>query len=377
MYFNLFNLLIFFGVFQGIILGVVLLSLRKKGDMNTIFLSCLIFSLSLSIGKHLIIDLYKENEWGHALILPVSCFLLMGPFLYFYVKTTLGKKIIPGKNLFLHLLPGLIFLIIQIVIFINTWISNSVVHQSIISFFQLCEQGLGLISLVVYGILSLKKVIRYQKAITDYYSNIEYITLQWLINLLIALFLGWLLILFMTLIDLIIYGFTLPQSAYYFVFIYIGIIIHYFGLRKLTMTHFPILRPLEQINTTVNDNTEEIEEERDDAKVEIEKLEEIMVTEKPYLDPNLTLDSLSEMVGIHSKKLSTILNQKMNTSFYDFINTARVEEVKRKINDSNHSHLTILGIALESGFNSKSSFNAIFKKYTGMTPREFKNQKPS
>nr|WP_271711474.1 helix-turn-helix domain-containing protein [Marinigracilibium pacificum] len=83
------------------------------------------------------------------------------------------------------------------------------------------------------------------------------------------------------------------------------------------------------------------------------------------------------MVGIHSKKLSTILNQKMNTSFYDFINTARVEEVKRKINDSNHSHLTILGIALESGFNSKSSFNAIFKKYTGMTPREFKNQKPS
>ncbi|MCX2745886.1 helix-turn-helix domain-containing protein [Mangrovivirga sp. M17] len=245
--------------------------------------------------------------------------------------------------------------------------------QSIISIFQLVEQVLGLLSLMIYGYLSLKLVIKYQKRITEYYSNIEYITLQWLINLLIGLFIGWLFLLFLTMVDLFVFDFTLPQSAYYLLFIYVGVIIHYFGLRKLTMIHFPALRPLEVLEKKPETPTNHLEPDKTEDAKEIQKLEKIMVEKKPFLDPNLTLDSLSDLLGVHSKKLSMILNQKMGTSFYDFINKARVEEVKIKIADPENDHLTILGIALDSGFNSKSSFNAIFKKYTGMTPRQYKS----
>ncbi|QCK13861.1 helix-turn-helix domain-containing protein [Mangrovivirga cuniculi] len=373
MYFNLFNLLIFFGALQGIIIGIVLLFFKKKEDQSTLFLSWLIFSLSLTIGKHFLIDFSKANQWDIIVKPPVSCFLLMGPFLFFYVRATLGKKIKTNIKFFIHLIPGLIFLVIQLIIFIESGFGEELMDQSIISIFQLIEQVLGLLSLMIYGYLSLKLVIKYQKKITEFYSNIEYITLQWLINLLIGLFIGWLFLLFLTMVDLFVFDFTLPQSAYYLLFIYVGVIIHYFGLRKLTMIHFPTLRPLEVLEKKPDIQKNDIESDKDEDTKEIQKLEKIMVENKPFLDPNLTLDSLSDLLGVHSKKLSMILNQKMGTSFYDFINKARVEEVKVKIADPGNDHLTILGIALDSGFNSKSSFNAIFKKYTGMTPRQYKN----
>ena len=103
-------------------------------------------------------------------------------------------------------------------------------------------------------------------------------------------------------------------------------------------------------------------------------LEKVLLTEKPYLDEQLTLGKLAQLVDTTDKKLSTLLNQQMNTTFYDLINKYRVDTVKEKLNSTEFENLTLLGIAYESGFKSKTSFNRIFKKETGLSPSEYKKK---
>ena len=111
------------------------------------------------------------------------------------------------------------------------------------------------------------------------------------------------------------------------------------------------------------------DEELDKLKV---KLNQILEHEKRYLDEDLTLTTLAQQLDTTDKKLSTLLNQYINTNFYDLINSYRIEAVKEKMSLTAFDGLTLLGIAYESGFKSKTSFNRIFKKETGKSPSEFK-----
>ena len=78
-----------------------------------------------------------------------------------------------------------------------------------------------------------------------------------------------------------------------------------------------------------------------------------------------------------SYHLSQLLNENLNQKFYDFVNGYRVEEAKRALFDPANDHLTILAVALEAGFSSKSAFNAAFKKFAGTTPSDFRKQRPA
>ena len=104
------------------------------------------------------------------------------------------------------------------------------------------------------------------------------------------------------------------------------------------------------------------------------KLERIIDVEKPYLREDLTLKDLAELLQITDKKMSALLNRYLNTSFYDYINGLRVVEVKKRIQDPAFEKYTLLAIALECGFNSKASFNRIFKKMTEVSPSEYKKR---
>lgn len=97
-----------------------------------------------------------------------------------------------------------------------------------------------------------------------------------------------------------------------------------------------------------------------------------METEKPYLDPNISLHGLSKNLMIPDHYMSQIINTKLKLNFYDFINNYRIEEAKRIFTNPKQNHLTVLEVAIEVGFNSKSAFNRAFKKATQKTPSEFK-----
>lgn len=102
-----------------------------------------------------------------------------------------------------------------------------------------------------------------------------------------------------------------------------------------------------------------------------DRLDQLMVEEQPYLDPDLTLRSLAEMLGIQANQLSQLLNEGFNQNFSEYINTYRLETFKTKAADPSQQHLTILALAYDSGFNSKTVFNTFFKKMMGKTPSAY------
>ncbi|MBN1154366.1 AraC family transcriptional regulator [candidate division KSB1 bacterium] len=101
---------------------------------------------------------------------------------------------------------------------------------------------------------------------------------------------------------------------------------------------------------------------------------EFMDKEKPYRDNGLTLNQLGAMVNISPHNLSEIFNTQFHQNFFDFINSYRLEDVKQALIDGSKQHLTILALAFDAGFNSKTSFNTIFKKYVHMTPSEYRSK---
>jgi TolB-like protein/class 3 adenylate cyclase/AraC-like DNA-binding protein len=100
-----------------------------------------------------------------------------------------------------------------------------------------------------------------------------------------------------------------------------------------------------------------------------EKILQFFTAESPYLDPQLSLSSLAQAIDLHPNQLSLLINDIIGMNFNEFINSYRLEAFKQKALDPANSHLTLLGLAYESGFNSKTVFNAFFKKWEGMTPR--------
>ena len=106
----------------------------------------------------------------------------------------------------------------------------------------------------------------------------------------------------------------------------------------------------------------------------VKKLVLFMETEKPYLIPDLTLANLSKQVDIPTHHLSQTINEKLKCNFLDFINQYRVKEAQSMLVNPKLEHYTILSIAYEAGFNSKSTFYSAFKKYAKMTPSQYKKQ---
>jgi AraC-like DNA-binding protein len=104
----------------------------------------------------------------------------------------------------------------------------------------------------------------------------------------------------------------------------------------------------------------------------LRRLLDVMESEKPYTDGELTLPRLAARLSVSTHHLSQVINERLNQSFSDFVNSYRVEEAKRRLRDPASGHYSLLAIAEDVGFNSKSSFNTAFKKQTGMTPSEFR-----
>jgi AraC-like DNA-binding protein len=111
------------------------------------------------------------------------------------------------------------------------------------------------------------------------------------------------------------------------------------------------------------------EKKQDEA---LSKLQQFMMDEKPYLNPTLTIQDVSNTIQIPTRELSILINHQLDQHFYDFVNSYRIEHAKEILQDTAKSKLTILEILYEVGFNSKSSFNTAFKKHTGYTPTDYR-----
>jgi len=108
-----------------------------------------------------------------------------------------------------------------------------------------------------------------------------------------------------------------------------------------------------------------------DAEHYYDKLESFMRREQPFLEPQLSLRQLAQMIDLHPNYLSQLLNERIGLNFSEYINGYRLDSFKNSVQNPKNQHLTLLGLALDSGFSSKTVFNTFFKKQMGMTPREY------
>ncbi|WP_353164564.1 helix-turn-helix domain-containing protein [Empedobacter brevis] len=130
------------------------------------------------------------------------------------------------------------------------------------------------------------------------------------------------------------------------------------------------LKPIKKV-VSKEKSISEINEEKNK---EIESLKDFMVKNEPYLDSSLTIQDLAEQVEMPVKDLSTLINLYMDKHFFDFVNEYRIEKAMQILKDASQKELTVLEILYKVGFNSKSSFNTSFKKYTGKTPTDFRKE---
>jgi AraC-like DNA-binding protein len=129
------------------------------------------------------------------------------------------------------------------------------------------------------------------------------------------------------------------------------------------------LKELSSVKIDKKENSKRVSENR--LSELNEKLKILMYSEKVYLDNDLSLPKLAKRLGASSNETSYLINEVYQDNFYNFINKYRIEASKDLLLSEKYSHLNILGIAYESGFNSKTTFNTTFKKYVGLSPTEF------
>ncbi|MBL0737217.1 helix-turn-helix transcriptional regulator [Flavobacterium sp. GN10] len=122
-----------------------------------------------------------------------------------------------------------------------------------------------------------------------------------------------------------------------------------------------------------NEITEKIENENEEIKTQISTLKQYMIEKEPFLDPSLTIQELSNQINIPVRDLSILINHQMDQHFFDFVNEYRIQKAMEILKNPSKKDLTVLEILYEVGFNSKSSFNTSFKKYTNLTPTAYRN----
>jgi AraC-like DNA-binding protein len=383
---RIYDILILPAVIQGIILSLILLFRQNANRLASRFLAALIIALSLQNMKfyyslNLLVN-YITNTNGNPdygiqfLSFPVSGVLFIGPSLFFYVQSLTSSDFkFPRSHLF-HFIPGFIFTIINAIAFISAASASAPTHASTVSVFSAVSSTENFLAIALsfyYIVLSIRLVHRHERWVFQHFSSASSKSLKWLRNLIVSLSLVWIVWLFAVVINFFTHDFILTYLSSYPFQILTSVIIFWIGYvgfieGELFSTEISFEKKIDNLNT--------VSEKPLEAKNEVRKaLLRAMEMNRLFLVPDLTLAMLSHQLNLSPRSISQTLNSDLNINFHDFINAYRVDEVKKRLPDPQYAHLTILAIALDSGFNSKSSFNRIFMKATGVSPKEFKEGK--
>lgn len=323
------NDLFFAGIISVGLTFAVSLAFAKNGNRtgNRLLAAALLLAI-LEIAHLLIADI----EPGTRLL---SCSMAIGPLIYLYVLKYSRPSFKLSRKHLLHFIPVLIQL-----------------------FFQRLEI-IAPLSIVLY-------TYRSQQLISDFYRQLEPVLMdrplakmRWLRRLLKAL-------LYVSVLWQV-GSLIIPTSDAVFSMVFVIIMIRLAALA--------FLAPLTEIPAQIPAAAKPMADA--ELKQKGSWLKKAMEAGHFYRDPELTLGSLSEQLGVHTHELSRVINIALKKNFYDFINEYRVMDVARKMHDPAYNHITLLGIAFEAGFNSKSTFNRIFRQVTGKSPAEFKKESPT
>ncbi len=370
--FTLYNLLIIIGIVQGFITSFLLL-ISKKNRRSNRFLALGIISfcfLSLKTLWHTL------NLWETHFIkyFPNAVEVVTGPLMYFFVIYLLNNTFNFKRKHFIHFLP---FTISQTYAFVVYFLAISttdlaqkdalanLLHFNLI---KRIEDYLGFLSLIIYISLGYFKLLEYKKWLNNTTSDNTYPSFNWLKNV-FSLFAILGILVSINLIGNPLFNLREHTLIPWQLFnIFLAFLIYYLGFMGYKQPHY-------EISITQNNNLPKKAEQLNlELSNKINKaIKKALEEDKLFLMPTLSIKYFSKKININQRQVSQIINTQFNKSFRELINEYRVEEVKSKLQEANLKQLSILGIALECGFNSEASFYRIFKKQVGISPKEFIN----
>jgi len=373
---SLADLLFALVIFQLLMLSFLLFTSKGRRTSNTL-LGAFFLSICLNLADVFLFRLgvyfnYPTFAgWGNSLP------LVFGPLLYFYTRSVIYKNFTITLKWLLHFLPFFAFFLITEVYYlaqpndIKESILKNLASQHLAPAFTYVS-AVVFIQFFAYAFASIQLVAWYKKTSSQLTSSPLYTNVSWLYSTLVF----FILVMVITTLNSV---FAQTALAKYYLFIF-NIVI----LAVLVFVIQVLMKALRQSRFFAFDEQElraspsrEITDpvERQEKEQIVEKLMLYMHSDKPYLEPELSLAQLAAQLSLKPRALSEAINDIRQQNFFDFINRYRIEEATRLLTNPEDKKITVLEVLYQVGFNSKSSFNTLFKKYTGITPTEFrKNQ---
>ncbi|MEL7119547.1 MAG: helix-turn-helix domain-containing protein [Bacteroidota bacterium] len=376
--FNIYSTPLLVLVLQGLIFTVLLINryFAKKNISDLLLALVLLITCyhrtTYTIGFMNWYDVYRNTKINY-MLLPMD--LAFPPLLYFYVKsvTTAGFKLL-RKDIW-HFVPAMVYIVFKLFIYAydanqpgfadtqNGVLKVAIEFKYVNPLISIVEYG----QMLIYLAFTIQLYWMYRKRIQQFFSNTYRLELNWIRNFLFIYSFLFLYMVFEGTIDAFIVELSWTQNWWYHFISALAIL--YIGVKGY-LTDTSKLSALEFKNIDINQK-EVSDDELPLLNEQKQKLENYMLREQPYLDPDLNLTELAKKLKMSRTHLSETINTGFQMNFNDFINSYRVNAVKEALKSGKQEELSLLGIAMECGFNSKATFNRVFKKLTGYSPTQF------
>jgi AraC-like DNA-binding protein len=364
------DIVILLTILQLAVFSLFLFVRGMRGKKELVYLALFFFSLAVNIGSH---GFIKHNEYyflihyPHILSIGEPFAFLYGPFAFLYITRSINNA--PSRPLgeIMHFIPFTLFVVY--LCFSFYFFDAFEKQRRVLSMSVVSAQGVIALTIVLqaqiltYFIILSHRFISYKKKLKNQFSSINKMDFSWLVQFLLVLLSLWM-------IDIVrfvggIFGNVEQMTAESILYIAAALFCYFILFSALKQPH--VFLPANQ--------DADREQKRNLSELTLKeyqgRLSEIMDKEKPHLKPELSLNQLSEAVGIPSRSLSEVIRSSGMDNFYDFINDYRVREFIDLVRRPEMRGRTVLDFMLEAGFNSKSAFNKAFKKKTGKNPGSY------
>ncbi len=373
--FNIINLLISVSLIVALSFGLLLLIPRGINNKADKFLAALMLVIAFWNASLLTLDLGIYRFAAGIIWIPMTFSLALGPCFYFYVKSITSTHQISKPRVWPHFVPVMLEVALFFYeVFTGLPLGLGYFQTTTYQALNPLVDAAAITSFVIYGYLARQKIKQYHRWVNQNFSDSRRYNLNWLQRLssVFLIFLMFWLSYFIT--DYFIFEYQLSIYDYYPFHLSLAIISIWLCVEAFR--HNSIVFPEKVIsydhkskdsNASNTAESAELKERGEWLKTEIE-------SNLLYLDPDLSLRSLAATLKIHPNQLSKIINDGLEKNFSDFINEYRVAAVVEQLKEASYKDKTFLAIAYDCGFNSKATFNRVFKKTTGKTPLQYKKQ---
>lgn len=362
------------GIILSFFLGIVLFT-KKNKSLSDKILAVWLFVIALHLFSY---SIYTQGYWEkypHLIGITVPFPLLYGPLIYLYVLYSIKDQKYFQKINYLHFLPALLTYIYMFPFYVGYTAEEKIkVDKGIVEDYSTFS-NLLLVAFIVSGfsylILTYRKLLLHKKMLDSNFSSHNRLKLNWLrysIFCFFGVFISAAIIIILREFLHVQFPFNADIIFYSFIVLFV-LYIGYSGIRQQNLFSSNELKKIDLVEVKSGTEYKKSGLKSDEASAKHSELLDLMSTEKPYLIPKLTLSDLAGKLYISSNHLSQIINQYEKMNFHDFVNTYRVNEfIKRAQSADNFNYLAH---AFDSGFNSKSSFNSVFKKIKNSTPSQY------